>query len=177
MTTRSTPPQRTPAGQGCHKSGEGQTGHGNHSTERQTLAGADPPARASYLQPHVYSQTRCLSLGSGDRGTAGTGSAPLSTTMRHAGPSLAELVIRYRDGVSCQKKGRAVEWIRLCAFLRLPAPSLVPEAGHSRLKGAFRGIQGRAPAFGAIRDGAPRTLDPSQHVRGGDARMGSPQNR
>src|SRR3954465_371122 len=35
-------------------------------------------------------------------------------------PSLAELVIRYRDGVSCLKKGRAVEWIRLCAFLRHP---------------------------------------------------------
>lgn len=36
------------------------------------------------------------------------------------GHPLAELVIRYRDGVSCQKKGRAVEWIRLCAFLRHP---------------------------------------------------------
>src|SRR5262245_32837784 len=36
------------------------------------------------------------------------------------GPTLAELVIRYRDGVSCHKKGRVVEWIRLSAFLRHP---------------------------------------------------------
>src|SRR4029077_11317439 len=36
------------------------------------------------------------------------------------GPTLAELVARYRDGVSRRKKGGAVEQIRLNAFLRHP---------------------------------------------------------